>query len=198
MSPINRDSDHLNTLRDYYAKHRALPSYARLGSVMGFSAKSAILKLLRRLEEAGYIRRTPDGEWSPTNRFFERPLTDAAVLAGFPDTVLDTTDNPVLIDSMLVKTPSCTVLLPVKGNSMQGAGIHEGDWVVVERCSTAADGTLVVAEVDGEFTLKTLVHEGDSWTLHPANPGYPILRPKQSLTIFGVVVGLIRQYGGPR
>lgn len=198
MSPINRDSDHLNTLRDYYARHRALPSYARLGAVMGFSAKSAVLKLLRRLEEAGYIQRTPDGEWSPTNRFFERPLTDTAVLAGFPEIVLDTTDNPVLIDSMLVKTPSRTVLLPVKGNSMQGVGIHEGDWVVVERCSTAADGTLVIAEVDGEFTLKTLGHEEDGWTLHPANPSYPVLRPKQSLRLFGVVVGLVRQYGGSR
>ncbi|MBF0147122.1 MAG: LexA family transcriptional regulator [Magnetococcales bacterium] len=195
MSPINRDIDHLNKLRDYYAKHRVLPSYNRIGTIVGFSTKSAVSKLLRRLEKAGYIEYIPDGEWSPTIRFFERPLTEIAVLAGLPESVLDATDNPILIDSILVKSPSRTVLLPVKGDSMQGAGIHEGDWVVVERCSSAADGTLVVAEVDGAFTLKTLVSEHGEWTLHPANPSYPILRPKQSLNIFGIVVGLIRKYG---
>ncbi|MBF0437383.1 MAG: LexA family transcriptional regulator [Magnetococcales bacterium] len=195
MSATNRDIDHLNKLRDYYAKHRALPSYNRIGAIVGFSAKSAVSKLLRRLEEAGYIQLTPDSEWSPTDRFFERPLTEAAVLAGFPEMVLDVADNPILIDSMLIKTPSRTVLLPVKGDSMQGAGIHEGDWVVVERCSSAANGTIVVAEVDGEFTLKTLVSEGGEWTLQPANPAYPTLRPKRSLNIFGAVVGLVRKYG---
>lgn len=197
MSPINRDVEHLNCLRDYYARHRAWPSYARLGTVLGLSAKSAVSKLLHRLEDAGYVQRTPDGEWCPTDRFFERPLAQASVRAGFPEMVLDAGENPVLIDALLVKTPSRTVLVPVTGDSMQGAGIYEGDWLVVERCSVADDGALVVAEVDGEFTLKTLVREGREWALHPAHPDYPILRPKQSLTLFGVVTGLVRQYGKP-
>ncbi|MEO5350811.1 MAG: hypothetical protein H7836_14380 [Magnetococcus sp. YQC-3] len=94
--------------------------------------------------------------------------------------------------------PSRTVLLPVKGDSMQGVGILDGDFVVVEICPTANNGALVVAEVDGEFTLKTLVREGGEWTLHPANPDYPVIRPRESLTLFGVVTGLIRQYGKPR
>ncbi|MBF0177043.1 MAG: LexA family transcriptional regulator [Magnetococcales bacterium] len=195
MSPINRDADHLNTLRDYYARYRAWPSYTRLGAVLGLSAKSAVSKLLRRLESVGYVQRTPDGEWSPTDRFFERPLAEMTVRAGHPEMVMDAASSPVLIDTLLVKTPSRTVLLPVKGDSMQGAGIYEGDWVVVERCSSADAGVLVVAEVDGEFTLKTLVSEEGEWTLHPANPTYPILRPGHSLSLFGVVVGLLRQYG---
>lgn len=194
MSPINRDFVHLNRLRDYYARHRAWPSYARLGEVLGLRAKSAVFKLLHRLQEAGYVYHTPDGAWSPTERFFERPLSESVVRAGLPEMVLDAMDNPVLIDSLLVKTPSVTVLVPVAGDSMEGAGIHAGDWVVVERCSVAANGALVVAEVDGEFTLKTLVREESGWALHPANPAYPILRPRQGLTIFGVVVGLVRRY----
>ncbi len=197
MSPINRDTDHLNRLQDYYARYRAWPSYTRLCGVLGLRAKSAVLKLLRRLEEAGYLQQTPDGNWSPTDRFFERPLASGSVRAGLPEMVLDAAENPVLIDALLVKTPSVTVLLPVVGDSMRDAGIYEGDLLVVERGSVARDGALVVAEVDGEFTLKSLVREGSGWALHPANPDYPILRPKQSLTLFGVVIGLVRQYRQP-
>lgn len=198
MSPPNRDSDHLKMLQDYYARYRTWPSYTQLGTVIGMKAKSAVSKLLHRLENAGYLQRTPDGEWAPTDQFFERPLADTTVRAGIPEMVLDASENPVLIDTLLVRSPSRTVLLPVKGDSMQGVGIYDGDFVVVEICSTASDGALVVAEVDGEFTLKTLVREGREWTLHPANPDYPVIRPKESLTIFGVVTGLIRRYGKAR
>ncbi|MBF0428628.1 MAG: LexA family transcriptional regulator [Magnetococcales bacterium] len=197
MSPINRDSDHLSRLQDYYARYRVWPSYAQLGEVLGLSAKSAVAKFLHRLEVAGFIQRTPDGAWSPMERFFERPLAETTVRAGLPEMVLDAADNPVLIDSLLVNTPSRTVVLPVKGDSMRDAGIYDGDLVVVERGQVANSGALVVAEVDGEFTLKTLMREDQLWALHPANPDYPILYPKQSLTLFGVVTGLIRRYNKP-
>ncbi len=197
MAPVNRDVDHLDALRDYYARHRAWPSYARLGAVVGVTAKSAVAKLLRRLEAAGYVRRTPDGEWTPCDRFFERPLAEATVRAGLPEMALDASEQPVLIDSLLVENPSVTVLVPVRGDSMQGAGVHDGDWLVVERGREAYDGAMVVAEVDGEFTFKTLVREESGWALHPANPAYPVLRPRESLTLFGVVVGLVRRYRRP-
>ncbi|MBF0186041.1 MAG: LexA family transcriptional regulator [Magnetococcales bacterium] len=195
MAPPNRDAEYLNLLRDYYAKYRTWPSYTKMGDVVGLKAKSAVSKLLHRLEQTGYLQRTPDGEWAPTDQFFERPLVDATVRAGLPETVIDASDHPVLIDSLLIRSPSRTVLLPVKGDSMQDAGILEGDFVVVERCSTANSGALVVAEVDGEFTLKTLVREGREWTLHPANENYPVIRPKGTLSLFGVVTGLVRRYG---
>ncbi|MBF0400228.1 MAG: LexA family transcriptional regulator [Magnetococcales bacterium] len=195
MAPPNRDAEYLNLLRDYYAKYRTWPSYARMGDVVGLKAKSAVFRLLHRLESAGHLQRTPDGEWAPTDQFFERPLVDATVRAGLPEMVMEASENPVLIDTLLVRSPSRTVLLPVKGDSMQDAGIFEGDFVIVERCSTANSGALVVAEVDGEFTLKTLVREAGEWTLHPANENYPVIRPKGSLSLFGVVTGLIRRYG---
>ena len=147
MPPPNRDPDHLKLLQDYYARYRTWPSYTQMGVVIGMKAKSAVCKLLHRLEDTGYLQRTPDGEWAPTDQFFERPLADATVRAGLPEMVLDASENPVLIDTLLVRSPSRTVLLPVKGDSMDGAGIYEGDLVVVEICSTANDGALVVAEV---------------------------------------------------
>ncbi|MEO5346485.1 MAG: hypothetical protein H7834_08925 [Magnetococcus sp. YQC-9] len=194
-SPINRDEDHLNRLRDYHARFHTWPSYIRLGEILGLRAKSAVLKLLRRLEEAGYVERTADETWCPTERFFERPMADLAVRAGLPESLGDGSGQSVRIDSMLVRTPSRTVLVPVKGDSMRDAGIYDGDLVVVEREVQGRHGDLVVAEVDGEFTLKTLSREFDGgWSLHPAHPDYPVIRPGDSLCVFGVVTGLIRRY----
>ncbi|MBF0164389.1 MAG: LexA family transcriptional regulator [Magnetococcales bacterium] len=195
--PINRDVEHLSRLRDHHARHRTWPSYARLGEIVGLRAKSAVLKLLCRLEEAGYLERSPDGDWRPTDRFFERPLADLSVRAGLAESLDDDSCHPTLIDTLLVKTPSRTVLVPVRGDSMRDAGIHDGDLVVVERGAVANSGDLVVAEVDGEFTLKTLIREEGGWALHPANPDYPVLRPRRALSLLGVVTGLIRRYGTP-
>ena len=98
------------------------------------------------------------------------------------------------IDAWLVRHPSRTVLVPVTGDSMLGAGIQPGDRVVVERDAPARPGDVVIAVIDNEFTLKTLAVDGGEAVLAPANPAYPILRPGDRLQIFGVVVGLIRSY----
>ena len=98
------------------------------------------------------------------------------------------------IDAWLVRHPSRTVLVPVVGDSMVGAGIHPGDQVVVERDAPARPGDLVIAAIDGEFTLKTLAVEDGVAVLQPANSAYPVLRPGDRLQVFGVVVGLIRNY----
>lgn len=76
---------------------------------------------------------------------------------------------------------------------MIDAGIRDGDIVVVERRSNARDGQLVVASIEGEFTLKRLVHERGRPVLRAENPAFAALRPRD-LQIFGVVVGLIRSY----
>ena len=73
--PIN-DAGHLATLQNYYAENRVLPSYARLMGLLGFASKSAIKKVLERLEAAGMLDRTADGDWAPTDRFFERAIAD--------------------------------------------------------------------------------------------------------------------------
>ena len=59
------DHGHLATLQGYYAEHRALPSYARLMGLLGFASKSAVKKVLERLEGGGMLARTPDGDWAP-------------------------------------------------------------------------------------------------------------------------------------
>jgi repressor LexA len=102
--------------------------------------------------------------------------------------------DSLTIDEYLIDHPSRTVLVRVKGDSMIDAGIQEGDIVVVERRPSANAGDMVIAIVDNEFTLKHLEKDKGEYVLKPANPAYPIIRPKGQLEIFGVVVGMVRKY----
>ena len=190
-----RDADYLGRLRDYYADNRLIPSTQRVADLMGFASKTAAKKLLLRLETLGFVERTPDDDaWIPANRFFERQLTDTAVRAGAPDMIEGTQGELFLIDQYLVRQPSRTVMVPVKGDSMLDAGIHDGDLVVVERTKAAKAGDFVIAIVDNEFTLKELILEKGKFVLKPHNPAYPIIRPQEMLEIFGVVTGLVRRF----
>jgi len=77
---------------------------------------------------------------------------------------------------------------------MSGAGILPGDMVIVDRGRTPKSGDIVIAEVDGEWTMKYLRKRGESVTLMPANPNYKPIRPKKELKIAGVVTAVVRKY----
>lgn len=188
------DHEHLATLQSYYAEHRVLPSYARLMSLLGFASKSAVKKVLERLEGMGMLERTPDGDWAPSERFFDRAIATQPVPAGMPISADSDVHEQITIDRFLIKQPNKTVLIRVKGDSMVDAGIHDGDLAVVERKTEATQGDIVVAVVDDQFTLKTLARDKDGYHLLPANPNYPVIRPNGKLEIFGVLVGLVRKY----
>lgn len=197
MAALNKDADHLDRLRDYYAENRRIPSFQRIAELLGFASKAASSKLLERLAAAGFVERTPDDDaWIPAKRFFERPLADAAVRAGAPDMIEGSSGEPFFVDDYLIRTPSRTVMIPVKGDSMIDAGIQEGDIVVVERTKAAKAGDFVIAIVDNEFTLKELGLERGHFILKPHNKAYPVIRPKGQLELFGVVTGLVRRYQG--
>ncbi|MBI1887784.1 MAG: LexA family transcriptional regulator [Nitrosomonadales bacterium] len=189
-----RDAEYLAMLQDYYADWKSIPSYASLCEVFGIASKSWVKAILDRLGKAGFIERTPDGMWIPTSQFFARPLAESSVQAGMPMSVTATQGKYFVIDELLIETPSLTTIIPVKGDSMIDAGIHDGDLAVVEKRLSANVGDIVVAIVDNEFTLKTLAKEGRKFILCPANPAYPVIRPNETLEIFGVLVGLIRKY----
>jgi len=116
MPKAAADAAYLARLRDYYARWRSVPAYGPLQGVLGLASRSAVAKVLHRLRAAGFLARTPDGRWTPTARFFARPLADAAVPAGLPAAMADggKVDS---IDAWLVRHPSRTVLVPVTGVS---------------------------------------------------------------------------------
>lgn len=189
-----KDIEYLAKLQDYYADWKSIPSYAKLCEVFGIASKSWVKAVLTRLSAAGFIERTPDGAWIPSRSFFARPLAESSVQAGMPASVTETQGEYFIIDEMLIDTPSSTTLIPVRGDSMIEAGIHDGDVAVVEKRNIANVGDIVVAIVDNEFTLKTLDKERGKYILRPANPAYPVIRPQGTLEIFGVLTGLVRKY----
>ena len=190
---MNQDAAYLAQLQDYYARHRVMPSYAAIGARLGLKSKSTVAALVARLRLEGFLAAAPDKRLQPGARFFERTLADS-VRAGFPQPADDSSRATLTLDEFLIEQPSRTVLVRVKGDSMIEAGIQPGDIAVVEKRHDARAGDLVVAIVDGEFTLKTLAREKGDYVLQPANPAYPVIRPKGSLEIFGVVVGVVRKY----
>ena len=194
MPTLNRDDQHLAKLRDYYVDARRIPSQQRIAELLGFS-KAAARKLLERLQAQGFLDRTPDDDaWVPARRFFERAVADASVAAGVPELANNVSGEPFYVDEYLVRRPSRTVMIPIRGESMIDAGIHDGDVAVVDRSLSAKAGDFVVAIVDNEFTLKQLAVERGAFVLRPHNKAFAVIRPRGTLEIYGVVVGIVRRY----
>jgi len=190
---MSNDRSYLSSLQDYYAQHRALPSYASIGQLLGLKSKSSVAAMVARLKLAGYIDSTPDKRLAPTKRFFERALAESPVHAGLPNPIDDGEADALTIDDYLIEHPSQTVLVRVKGDSMVDAGILDGDLVVVEKAAAAKRGDIVIAIVDGQFTLKRLELDRGTFVLKPENKAYPVIRPEGTLEIFGVMTGLVRK-----
>ena len=174
---MSNDRSYLAALQDYYARHRALPSYASIGELLGLRSKSSVAALVARLKLAGFIDSTPDKRLAPTRQFFQRPLAAEPVRAGLPDPVDDAPADALTIDDYLIERPSQTVLVWVKGDSMIDAGILDGDLVVVEKTAAAQRGDVVIAIVDNQFTLKRLDLDRGRFVLKPENKAYPVIRP---------------------
>jgi len=117
------------------------------------------------------------------------------VSAGFPSAAEEELADILSLDEWLVRRPEASFLLQVEGDSMIEAGILPGDVILVERGLTAREGDIVVAQVDGEWTLKYLCRDGFGPVLEPANVRYGKVRPQHSLAVEGVVRAVIRRYG---
>lgn len=190
---MSNDRQYLARLQDYYAQHQVLPSYARIGALIGLNSKASVAGMVARLKDEGFLKSTPDKRLKPGPRFFERNVADN-VRAGAPAAVVDAAADAICIDTRLIRHPSKTVLIKVKGDSMVDAGILDGDTVVVEKRAAANIGDIVVAIVDNEFTLKRLARDKGRVVLQPENKAYPVIRPTGSLEIFGIVVAQFRNY----
>ena len=99
------------------------------------------------------------------------------------------------LDEFLIRRPEATFMLTVSGDSMIDAGIQPGDIVLVEKGANPKSGDIVVAHVDGEWTLKFYAKDKEGVRLDPANRKYKPIRPKQTFTVGGIVRAVVRKYG---
>jgi SOS regulatory protein LexA len=177
----------------FYEAERRMPSYQEILKLAGFKSKNAAAKLVDKLISEGVVEKDGQGRLIPTSSYSELPLL-GLVEAGVP-TMAESQDLDTLsLDGYLINDRGRTFLLEVKGDSMIEAHIEEGDLVVAERTATARDGDIVVAEVDGDWTLKYFKKLGDRMWLMPANKNYKPIYPKHSLRIAAVVRGVVRKY----
>ncbi len=176
----------------YYQKGR-MPSFSEIGELIGLKSKNAVSKLVRRLEELNVLARDEKGRLTPGSiKFTVRIL--GTVEAGFPSPAEEELADTRSLDEMLIQNHEATFMLKVSGDSMSEAGILPGDMVIVNKGQTPRSGDIVIAEVDGEWTMKYLRKRGDRVTLIPANPNYKPIKPKNELKIAGVVTAVVRKY----
>lgn len=117
------------------------------------------------------------------------------VPAGFPSPAQDHAQRRIDLNDVLVLNPLSTFLFNVEGDSMSGAGIWDGDKLVVDRSIEPKHGLIVLACVDGEFTVKRLYRRAGVVKLVAANPAYPpiVFADAQEMTVWGVVTWNLRQ-----
>ena len=134
-------------------------------------------------------RSVPPEAWTPA------PLFLARVPAGFPSPADDYVESALDLNEYLVRHPAATFMVRVCGDSMAGAGIADGDVLVVDRSVEASDGRIVVAVVDGEMTVKRLRVRRGRRVLQPENPAYAALEIQegQDARVWGVVTGVVRR-----
>ena len=194
-----KQTEILNYIKEQVRLRNFPPSVRDIGKAVGLKSTSSVHSHLNTLERLGYIRRDPslprcieilDAEFSHFHReMVEVPLV-GTVAAGKPILASENITEyfPLPADRISERE---TFMLRIKGDSMIGAGILNGDDVIVERCETADDGDIIVALVGDSATVKRLYRENGHYRLQPENDSMePIITDE--CEVLGRVIGLIR------
>ncbi len=186
------DTDYLGNLHTFQRKHRRMPTYTEMAKLFGFKSKNAVYKVVQKLLDAGAVKKDHLGRLISAQ--FGGVALLGQVTAGFPATVEDAPQETVTLEDYLMPQGE-VYMLTVDGDSMINAHIADGDTVLVQRTRVANDGDIVVACIDGEWTMKYLRKnpKGKTW-LEPANERFENIYPEHSLEIGGIVKAVIRRY----
>lgn len=122
------------------------------------------------------------------------PLANAGISAGFPSPADDFLDLSIDLNKELIKHPYATFYGRVSGDSMTGAGLDDGDLLIIDKSLEPKDGKIAVCFIDGEFTVKRIKLDKDSLWLMPENPKYRPLKVTEdnAFVIWGVVTSVIK------
>jgi SOS regulatory protein LexA len=180
-------------LRSFYRSSKRMPSYAELAALLGFHSKNAAYRTARKLRDQGFIDIDTEGKIVP-GRTFQNLRLLGLVEAGFPTGAEEDIADTMSLDEYLIGNREAAYLLRVKGDSMMDAGIHEGDLVIAERSRPPKPGDIVIAEIDGGWTMKYLRKGKGGLYLEAANPRYEPIYPREELRVAAVVVGVVRKY----
>lgn len=187
-------NEYKNKLEDFYHREKRMPTYSEMMNLFSFKSKNAVARVVDKLIEVGFVSKDHLGRLIPDSSFGEIPML-GSVKAGFPADVTEEMNDTINLNEYLASSRnSNTYILEVDGDSMINAHIADGDLVLVEKTDKAKDGDMVIANVDGEFTMKFFRKKGDLVWLEPANDDFKSIYPTQYLTINAIVKAVIRKY----
>jgi len=171
-----------------------MPGYQELMKLTGFRSKNAVYKFINKLVDDGAVSKDARGHLAPGKNLLGGTRLLGLVEAGFPSAAEEELLDVMNFDEYLTPNKESSYLLKVKGDSMKDAGICEGDMVIVEKRQTYKPGQIVIASIDGEFTIKYLRKEREQYFLEPANAKYKPIYPKGHLVVEAVVTAVVRKY----
>jgi repressor LexA len=180
-------------IESFYKAEKRMPTYSEMAKLFGFKSKNAVFKIVGKLLDAGLVAKDHLGRLTPTDSFGEIQMA-GLVTAGLPATVEEELTDTINLEDMLVGKKELTYMLEVDGDSMIDAHIEKGDKILVERATHARDRDIVIAEVDGEYTMKYFRRQGSRAWLEPANKKYKPIHPEHSLNIIAILKAVIRKY----
>ena len=185
--------DAQNKIKHFWDRNRRMPSFSEIASLLGYKSKNSASKLIDKLDEIGFISKDSNGKLIPGEGWSGVRVL-GLVEAGFPSPAEEENSDVISLDDYLIKNRSSSFMLEVKGDSMIDAGIHEGDLVIADRSKEPRIGNIVIADVDGGWTMKYLREKNGQKYLEAANPDYDDIYPEGEMTIGAVVVSVIRKY----
>jgi repressor LexA len=189
---MNKKLEQKDKLLDFYKKNRRMPGYKEIMDLLGFKSKNSVHKLITWLVEEGIVSKDGQGRIIPNQIYDEIPIL-GLVEAGMPSEAdVDELDR-VSLEEFLIEDKEKSYLLEVKGDSMIDAHISEGDYVLVERKGEPREGDIVIAEVDGGWTMKYYRKKGGKPYLEPANRKYKPIFPTESFHVAAIVKAIIRK-----
>lgn len=204
----------------FFSKNSRMPSYAEVCVLCDLKSKNTAHNLVKKLQALGYVGTDKTGKIIPkstgSSSFIfnssksssskrleskelqtkESPLILLGLVeAGFPTPSEETLHENISLDDWIIDKKEASFMLRVKGDSMRDAGILDGDMVIVERTSSPKIGQIVVAEVDGSYTMKYLKKDSTGrMYLEAANPDFKSIYPKEDMRINAVVKAVVRKY----
>jgi repressor LexA len=192
---VRKNNSHLVKLKDFYFKNKRMPSYGELAELMKAKSKFAAQYWVKKWLEEGIVSKDSAGKLLPGKIFYPVKVL-GTVQAGFPSPAEEENVDTISLDDWLLENKEASFMLKVTGDSMIDAGIRPGDMVIVHRGKQPKNADIVIAEVDGEWTIKffTQAGAGKPVILKAANRNYKPLLPKEELRVAGVVTSVIRKY----
>ena len=193
--PIHLDTVAKNIYAFYTSKKR-MPSYQEICSISNIGSKNTAHTVVQKLKALGKIGVDKAGKLIPTHTNTGSDIRLLGLVeAGFPTPSEESLHEQVSLDDWIITKREASFMLKVKGDSMKDAGILDGDMVIVERNTNPKVGQIVVAEIDGSYTLKYLRKTPQGlFFLEAANKSFKPMYPTEDLQVRAVVKAVVRKY----